>query len=307
MKEKKTPANKLCVSKENARTHSKASEKYIDVTISYVDGNILETSIPIEYRRTGTDIQPDDLDEYLTKVGDEINPLNWNAWRREQKLFWDGKSRAGVTKDFFDVLSKKFIWCCVSCDYPANPNWARRIQDLKEFGYTIATDTNKFCSRCKKNATHQILLPIKRGGITGYETWSSETRDKIIKALGSYDSYEARKGRKENLLPDHKFPEIRWDDSTRRESLEDLTEEEMKRDFQLLTNQRNQQKREVCRSCYQTGTRGIVYGIPFYYHGDKNWDASYPTKGKKAEKGCVGCGWYDLERWRKDLIQKISS
>ena len=83
--------------------------------------------------------------------------------------------------------------------------------------------------------------------------------------------------------------------------------EEMKRDFQLLTNQRNQQKREVCRSCYQTGTRGIVYGIPFYYHGDKNWDASYPTKGKKAEKGCVGCGWYDLERWRKDLIQKISS
>lgn len=307
MKKKTTPNDKICISKKNRRTHPKASEKYVDVTISYSDGSSLETSIPIEYRRTGTDIQPDEIDEYLHKVADEINPLNWKGWRKNQNLFWKGKSRAGVTKGFFDVLSKEFTWFCVGCDYPANPNWARRIQDLKEFGYTIATDTNKSCSRCKKNTTHQILLPIKRGGITGYETWSSETRDKIIRTLASYDSYEARKGRKENLLPDHKFPEIRWDESTRRESLESLTKEEMKRDFQLLTNQRNQQKREVCRNCYQTGIRGIVYGIPFYYEGDERWDTRYPTKGKEAEQGCVGCGWYDLEHWRKKLTEKISS
>jgi hypothetical protein len=75
-----------------------------------------------------------------------------------------------------------------------------------------------------------------------------------------------------------------------------------KNDFQLLTNQRNQQKREVCRHCYQTGKRGLIYGIPFFYKGSIDWNRSIPQRGKEAEKGCVECAWYDIERWRKELI-----
>ncbi|MDR2658404.1 MAG: hypothetical protein LBC27_00225 [Spirochaetaceae bacterium] len=106
-------------------------------------------------------------------------------------------------------------------------------------------------------------------------------------------------------MPDHKFPEIRWDDETRRGSLEGLSDTEIKNDFQLLTNQRNQQKREICRNCYQTGKRGMIYGIPYFYRGDATWDKDIPQRGKEAEKGCIGCAWYDIEYWRQELIKRL--
>jgi hypothetical protein len=232
------------------RHHSKASEKYIDVIFTYPKIGNFETSVPIEYRRTGTEIKDEDLDTYLQSVYKDVNPVNWKQWKLEQVKFWSDKPGASITKSFFDVLSLKFSWCCATCDLPSNPNFARRIQDLKEFGFTLATNTRRYCINCSKNTTQLILLPLKRGGITGYETWTPEVRNKIIDVLNSFDAYEARVVKKEGLLPDHKFPEIRWDFETKRDSLNHLSEKEMKNDFQLLTNQRNQQKREVCRSCF---------------------------------------------------------
>lgn len=293
------------ISKLGFRDHSKASERYIDVVFDFDDGTKLDTSIPTHYRRTGTEFADADVDAYISEVYDEVHPNKWQSWRGEQKNFWLTKPKASVTKNFFDVLSKKFTWCCATCQLPANPNWARRIQDLKEFGYTIATNTSKLCTQCKKNTTQLILLPISRGGITGYETWTPALRARIIQELRAFDAYEAKIVRKEGLLPDHKFPEIRWDKSTRRESLEHLSADDIKRDFQLLSNQRNQQKREVCRSCFQTGDRGIIYGIPFYYDGTPKWDKKIPKTGKNAEQGCIGCGWYDINTWRIKLLNVI--
>lgn len=264
--------------------------------------------MPIEYRRTGTSISEDDdkeIQTYLSKVYDEVNPIHWDTWRKEQDDFWQGKPKAIVTKQFFDVLAKTFEYTCVSCSIPSNPNFAHRIQDLKEFGYTISTKTSEHCPLCGKNTTQLALLPIKRGGVTGYETWSPELRERIVRLLNSYDVFEAKQIRKEGLLPDHKFSEIRWDENTRRDSLENLSDDDIIRDFQLMSNQRNQQKREVCRNCYQTGKRGIIYGIPFFYEGDANWNNKFNRKGKDAEQGCVGCGWYDIERWRQELIKRL--
>lgn len=36
------------------------------------------------------------------------------------------------------------------------------------------------------------------------------------------------------------------------------------------------------------------------------WDASIPRKGKEAEKGCIGCPWYDIARWREALIKRLN-
>jgi hypothetical protein len=293
------------VTKLQIRNHSKASEKYVDVVFNY-HGNVnVATSIPLEYRRTGTDIQTDEVDTYLLKVRNEINPEKWAAWRLLQDTFWKDKPGASTTKSFFDKLNKNFDWCCATCCLPTNRNFARRIQDLKEFGYTIATNTKLHCVTCGKNTMQLILIPLARGGITGYETWSNELRNKIIEKLKSYDAFEARHGRKEGLLPDHKFPEIRWDSATKRPTIEDLNEEEIVRDFQLLSNQRNQQKREVCRGCFQTGNRGVIYGIAFFHKGNNTWDVSVPKKGKEAERGCAGCAWYDIAAWRVALQSKL--
>jgi hypothetical protein len=294
------------IQKQGIRNHSKASEKYIDVVFNYKNGVSYEISVPIEYRRTGTDIKEEDIDEYLEKIHLEVDSSNWVKWREEQNSFWaKEKPGATVTRSFFDILSKKFTWCCATCQLPANPNFARRIQDLKEYGYTLATNTKRYCNSCGKNTTQLILLPIRRGGVTGYETWSPATRNKIIEVLKSFDAFEAKIVRKEGLLPDHKFPEIRWDSETKRDSLEHLTEIDIKKDFQLMSNQRNQQKREVCRTCFQTGNRGVIYGVPFFYKGTAKWSTSIPKVGKSAEAGCVGCGWYDINEWRKKISEKF--
>ena len=172
------------------RSHSKASETYIDVRFNY-DKISLETSVPIEYRRTGTFIEEKDEEEYICNVYDKLNPKNWENWRKEQVKFWETKPNASTTKPFFDKLSEDFKYKCVYCELPQNPNWARRIQDLKEFGYTIGTKLSEYCPHCKKNTTHLVLLPLARGGITGYETWSPELRKRIVKLLNGYDVFEA--------------------------------------------------------------------------------------------------------------------
>lgn len=188
---------------------------------------------------------------------------------------------------------------------PRNPNPQRRIQDLKEFGYTIATNLSRYCPKCKENTSQRIMLPIKRGGNqgNGYETWSPALRKRIIELLNSFDVYE--NVTTPHCLPDHKFSEIRWDDKTKAENPDTMTDNEIKSKFQLMTNQRNQQKREICRTCFQTGKRGQIYGIPFYYKGNENWNPKFPKKGKDAEKGCEGCPWYDIDKWRKELIKKL--
>ena len=234
-----------------------------------------------------------------------MNPKNYDEWKRAQDEWWQReKSGAWITREFFDALCDG-EWKCVSCQLPVNPNYQRRIQDLKEFGYTIVTDTKRRCPNCNTTTRHLALLPIPRGEAqgNGYETWSPELRKRILRVLREFDVYEYRASK--HCLPDHKFSEIRWDENTKEENPDTMLDEEIKAKFQLLNNQRNQQKREACRKCYQTGKRGIIFGIPFFYEGNETWDESIPKKGKDAERGCVGCPWYDIEAWRQALIKKL--
>ena len=292
----------------NPLINSKASETYVSVVFTY-NSKTWKGYVPIEYRRTGVSIDFDDknkLYQYLNQVYDDMNPAKLDAWKAEQEAFWASKPNADTTKAFFDKLVEGG-WKCGACEMPRNPNPQRRIQDLKEFGYTIATDLAHYCPNCNRNTSQRILLPIPRGGNTGngYETWSPALRKRIINILSNFDVYECVTT--PHCLPDHKFSEIRWDDNTKAENPDTMTDEEIRQKFQLMTNQRNQQKREVCRNCFQTGKRGQIYGIPYFYEGGPDWDNNIPTKGKEAEKGCIGCPWYDIAEWRKHLIDKIDN
>lgn len=289
----------------NRKINTKASEEYIHVEFTYYDPEtVWDGWIPVEYRRTGVSIKSGDnkqLYSYLNNVYNQLNPANYDSWLKKQDEYW-AASRSDVTKPIFDIL-KDGKWHCRSCDI-SNPNFARRIQDLKEMGYTIATHINYFCPVCHhKKSTRLLLLPIDRVEIAGngYETWSYALRKRIIRVLGGIDAYEGT--RSAHLLPDHKFSEIRWDENTKAENPDSMTDEEIRAKFQLLTNQRNQQKREVCRNCFQTGKRGTIYGISYFYEGSENWDSSIPAKGKEAEKGCIGCPWYDIQRWKSHVTE----
>lgn len=288
-----------------ARAHAKASERYVDVAFVYEDGQEWHGSIPTEYRRTGTDLHGEaEIRAYLLEVQPHCHPAAWPEWKAQQEEFWADKPGADVTRAFFDALLE-FRWTCVAHECPQNPNWARRVQDLKESRYTIATDTGRLCPHCRRRRTHLLLVPLPRGGVSGYETWSPQLRARIVRVLGGYDAFESRVKNRASLLPDHKFPEIRWGEGTRRGSLEGLSDEEIRRDFQLLDNQRNLQKREVCRRCYQTGERGAPFGVRFFWQGGERWPQDVPRSGQGAERGCLGCGWYDLEAWRQALNRRV--
>ena len=216
-------------------------------------------------------------------------------WRKVEKK--RGLIGGSVTPRFFRILLsfqeefKKF---------PKNPNSARRIQDIKDAGYTIAS-----VPRQDGLGYNRILLPIPLHTEMGYETFSQQFKARVIRLLKERNAYEARVTAKIALIPDHKFSEVRWDDVTKAENSLEMSDEEIIKKFQLLDNQRNQQKREICRRCFQEGIRGTIYGIDFFYKGDEKWDNKIPNVGKEAEKGCEGCPWYDIEEWRLHLNKLI--
>lgn len=296
--------NGIKIVEQQRKLNTKASEEYVHVEFTYDNPkSIWDGWIPVEYRRTGVSIKHDDRDQlilYLNSIYVQMNPNNYVFWLKKQDEYWSS-SRSDVTKPIFDIL-KDGKWHCRNCDID-NPNFARRIQDLKEMGYTISTHINYHCPVCnQKRSTRLLLLPIDRVEIAGngYETWSPTLRKRIIRVLGGIDVYEGVPYT--HLLPDHKFSEIRWDENTKTENPDNMTDDEIRAKFQLLTNQRNQQKREVCRNCFQTGKRGTIYGISYFYEGDENWDSTIPNKGKDAERGCIGCPWYDIQKWKDNLM-----
>ena len=287
--------------------NTKASEIYVEQTFEY--GNIKKNwYIPIKQPKgTGIDLEDSSnskIKKYLKDVKVECDPKNWGDWRSTQEEYWDKYENAGITKGIFDLLMEDFSW--VPVKKFNSRNYARRIQEIIERGYTVARGVKRVNKKTNTSEIHVLLIPLPRGGVRKYEQWSPETRERILSVLNNYDVYENRFN-KNSLLPDHKFPEVRWDDNTARasEEIAKLTDDEIKKDFQLITNQRNLQKREACRRCYQSGERGIIFGVNYFYSGNEKWDDKYPKTGKDAENGCYGCGWYDIEKWRISINKKL--
>ncbi len=287
------------------KEHSKASELYVSIKFKYSDNDTWEGWIPYRYRRAGIDIEtPQALITYLKEIYPFFEKKKRDEWYCSEQQDWEKNHHdKSVTKPYFDAMAKG-NWSCRRCvdKITKSSNNARRIQDIKEMGYLMVTDTKRYCSSCETKTTHDLLIPIDKAEPTGYETWSPNLRKRILKVLNFYDAYEDRiVSKSTHMIPDHKFPEIRWDKETKESNPDSMSEQEIKNKFQLLTNQRNLQKREVCRQCYQTGIRGKLFGINYFYEGDENWSSKVKRMGKEAEEGCIGCGWYDIQKWREGL------
>lgn len=279
--------------------NNKASEKYVRTTFEQADGFRWNTVVPYKNRRAGLDINTEkELAEYLVSIKPYFKKEAMEEWKEKEAK--RGLINGSVTSEFFRVL----LSFKEECErFPANPNPARRIQDIKDAGYTVASVPRPN----GQLGNNRILLPLPLVTEIGYETFTPQFKARVIRLLNEMNAFEARRTSKKALIPDHKFSEIRWDNATKAENSMDMTDEEIIRKFQLLDNQRNQQKREICRRCFQEGKRGSIYGINFYYKGTDRWDNNIPTIGKEAEAGCEGYPWYDIEMWRKKLNDLIST
>lgn len=282
--------------------NSKASEKYVVTRFTQDDGFTWETVVPYYSRWSALYIDSDEeCAQYLISIKPYFTKAKMERWQKEQWKKWEN-NRGAVTKWIFkQLLSFKRENKFILPDGTFSDNPAKRIQDIKNFGYTVASVP----SLQNKKRTDRILLPLPLNTELGYETYSNQFKNRVIRLLDGINAYEAKATTKGGLIPDHKFSEIRWDDETKSENPMTMSDEELIHKFQLLDNQRNQQKREVCRNCFQTGKRGTIYGIEYYFKGGPQWDESIPKQGKSAEKGCIGCPWYDIQAWRKHLNEDI--
>lgn len=217
----------------NFHDHGKASECYVEVTFTQDDGFSWETIVPYVNRRAGLFIETEEeLVAYLKSIKPFFQKEAMEEWRTKERKSWEN-SKADITKEFFfALLTFKPV-----TDFPPNDNPARRIQDIKDAGYTVAT-IHHYNGR--KSA--RILLPIPKASEMGYETFSPQFKARVIRLLNGINAYESKATTPKGLIPDHKFSEIRWDKDTKAENPMDMSDDEVIQKFQLLDNQRNQQK-----------------------------------------------------------------
>jgi len=140
--------------------------------------------------------------------------------------------------------------------------------------------------------------------------YQNHLRRKLFCYLKSRDVVEGVERTPAQLTIDHKLPMLRWTKEIEKEQTSYLSmdDSDIKRHFQLLKRSNgsvshNLLKSRSCEKCFRTGQRGAPFGIKFWYQGSSKWERAR----RKDPDGCIGCGWYDFDGWRKNLNKVISS
>lgn len=208
-------------------------------------------------------------------------------------------------------------WHCRSHEYKRIPSGQLAggggIQGLQRGtkdrpGVKIESKTD-YCGRCKRKTRWDRWT----GGFQSANAPAgipNALKQRIIAHFGNMDVIERRERPSHELVVDHRFPMIRWGKVEVKLSSE-ISEKEIEQRFQVLKfdagGNHNLLKSRACENCFKTGKRGRPFGIEFFYQGANCWPTNVPTIGVEAEKGCVGCGWYDFAKWRAALNLKLSA
>lgn len=286
--------------------NNRASETYVKV--KFYDENAYW--IPLSGHRFDFDFSSkntEELLEYLESISEYFVPSRAAQWYSQ------------LTKQYRNALSKRQLaflkemasvnGVCRHCskEYKKSPNPQATVRELKDKGFYICT-ISKYCEKAKCAKTYDYLTPIPPHALsTRTESIPEETKNQVKRIFACKNSYTGSTDH--SILPDHKFPEIRWGENPEITKNSGLSDEEARRKFQPLSNRFNLLKKEACKKCFSEGKRQFPYGIKFYYEGGEMWDAQYPKQGPQAEAGCIGCGWYDLLKWKEALnkeLEKIS-
>lgn len=277
--------------------HKALCSKYIEVEFVYSEEDKYKCYIPTTDRRINVNFEvtnpvSDSLKKYLEELYGLLTKEKREAWKVAHPIEKPTQRKGKLLTVLYDFKLHTRDECTNE-----DPNMQKTLQNLRDSGYTIPT------IMISGKGNYQLVpLPLNMNAPQN-ETMSFEFVSRVINLLKEKDAYENKKGH--SLLPDHKFPEIRWDSNVAETNNVDITLELAEEKFQLLTTQRNEQKREACKKCFSSGKRQYPFGIKFYYEGEEKWNESIPTVGLAAKEGCKGCGWYDIQKWRKELNKKI--
>lgn len=204
-------------------------------------------------------------------------------------------------------ILKDLKWHCTKCELKSGQAKTWQVW-RQEKG--VQLDKNKKglwydtqpCPTCGYNTVHRKLKSLEildetksRAGISTY------LASRIKKLYDNQEAFLLRELTPNQLEIDHKFPQIRWGDNEKENSLT-MSESEIKKRFVLLNRSNNLLKSRHCEKCVKTGKRGIFPGVYFWHQGDENWQG----EDKYDENGCVGCFWYDPYQWREELNKIVN-
>lgn len=201
--------------------------------------------------------------------------------------------------DDFLLECKKNVgkWTC-SLHTTGSNQPAAIFREVKKQGYEFEEPSpnrwasTMFCPVCKQQTTHYKLLKLEptltkqtRLGI------DKKTRERILTIFDNRDAFTG--GSISSVAEiDHKVPWTRLDEDI---DATVLSEREVREHFQLLTREHNLLKDRACGHCKTNNERPPFLGIPYWYEGDGVYRGS-----------CEGCGWYDGEKWRKEITKIIN-
>ena len=189
-------------------------------------------------------------------------------------------------------------WSCGFCNSGSNQP-AAIFREIKKMGYLFEeVSPNRwgrtmFCPVCNQNRTHYRLLSVTplvdekpRCTIT------TKQRERVLRLLKGRDAFSGA-SITSTAEVDHKKPWSRLDQDI---DIATLTDDQVKEHFQLLTREHNLLKDRACQHCIKSGKRPPLFGISFWYAGDETYNDT-----------CVGCGWYDGEKWKMELNNLLNS
>lgn len=255
-------------------------------------------ALPKFLEKQGLDLTDEEFDELLEENYQLLEPVNAHQWIVESDAKWLDKTSAT-----YKVLAALYSgdWECRVCGPvpKVNPQPAARLRDLKKRGYIIGS-RRRNCANCCQKTMHDILIMLPsiearfEHGNELRKPMSEILKRRIKSLLGNREVCFNVVRSDVELLIDHKFPSQRWN-KPETDNPNDMADEDIRKKFQLLSNQTNMWKSRYCDNCVKTGIRGDFMGLRWYYVGNEKWE------GENAfdEKGCVGCPWYDLAIWKE--------
>ncbi len=212
------------------------------------------------------------------------------------------------TKSHHDYeIMKDLEWHCTGCELIAGQAktyqiWRQNYGLQLDKGNPAGNNFDKriMCNTCNRVTVHRKLLTLERLEETKSRSGlSNKTTARIKHLFGYREAVLLKEIPSNDLEVDHKFPQIRWNKNE--DPNKDLTDEEIREKFILLTKSDNLRKSRACERCVKNEIRGHFPGIYFWYEGDEKWRAT-----PHDENGCVGCFWYDPDKWREELNKFIS-
>ena len=206
-----------------------------------------------------------------------------------------------VSQHDFNILSD-LKWHCTKCELKSGQ--AKTWQVWRQAGIQLDKDERgnfyktMVCEKCKNKTIHRKLKTLVISADTKIRSGIPQKLASKVKEVLKYEeALFLRKMPPKELEVDHKFPQIRWGKNEDINNPE-MSLEEIKEKFILLSRSNNLLKSRYCEKCPKTGERGNFPGIYFWYKGNKYWDKNID---KHDERGCAGCFWNNPYKWRDEL------